>query len=325
VERAHFRREACSQAAAAIRAGQEIVVACHVNPDGDAIGSLCALGVACERLGKRVAMVSPDGVPELYRFIPGWERVTTAAAGRFDVGIGVDADGSDRLGTAEAVVLAAGVVIDIDHHVGPDSFGSVRLIVPQAAATGELVYELIRELGVDIDVAIAEALMAAIVTDTGSFRYPSVTAETLRITADLVERGAHPQAVWERVYGQRPLTTTHLLGRALVATRRTADGRLVWATLSRSDFERAGAEEDETEGIINEIRAVEGAGVAILLREQVDGQVRISFRSKDGTDVSALAEQFGGGGHRAAAGATLPGPLPAAEQRVIEAAIAALR
>src|SRR5207244_480919 len=147
-------------------------------------------------------MVSPDGVPDLYRFIPGWQQVRCGAAGRFDVGIGVDADGSDRLGTAEAIVLSATVVIDIDHHVGPDPYGEIRLIVPRAAATGELVYALIGELGVAIDAEIAGALMTAIVTDTGSFRYPSVTAETLRITADLVERGAHPQVVWERVYGQ---------------------------------------------------------------------------------------------------------------------------
>lgn len=302
-----------------------------MNPDGDAIGSLCALGLACRRLGKQVTLVSPDGVPELYHFIPGSDEVLSAQVAttrlqgaHFDVGIGVDADGSDRLGGAEALVLAAKTVIDIDHHVGPP-YGDVPFVVPDAAASGELVYDLIRALGVVIDPAIAGALMAAIVTDTGSFRYPSVTPETMRITAELIECGAHPQVVWERVYGQRSYPATLLLGRALKQVKRAADGRLAWAALSRTDFEKAGAEEDETEGIINEIRSVEGTGVAILMREQPDGQVRISFRSKDGTDVAMLAEQFGGGGHRAAAGATTAGPLANAEERIVAAALAALR
>jgi phosphoesterase RecJ-like protein len=331
VETARNRQTQRAQAAAAIRSAESIVIACHVNPDGDAIGSLCALGLACERLGKRVTMVSPDGVPDLYRFIPGSTQVVSpqeaarSCPGKtFDVGVGVDADGSDRLGSAEELVLGARIVIDIDHHVGPP-YGDIPFVVPQAAASGELVYDLIGALGVAVDAAIGGALMAAIVTDTGSFRYPSVTPETMRITAELIERGAHPRVVWERVYGQRSYPATLLLGRSLQKTRHSADGRLSWSALSRDDFQKAGAEEDETEGIINEIRAVEGAVVAILLREQPDGQVRISFRSKDGTDVAALAEQFGGGGHRAAAGATTAGPLADAEQRVIAAALAALR
>lgn len=331
MERARNRQTQRAQAAAAIQSAETIVIACHVNPDGDAIGSLCALGLACERLGKRVSMVSPDGVPELYRFIPGSSQVLSAQdAGErclgksFDVGVGVDADGSDRLGGAEALVLAARVVIDIDHHVGPP-YGDIPFVIPTAAASGELVYDLIGELGVSIDAAIGGALMAAIVTDTGSFRYPSVTPETMRITAELIERGAHPRIVWERVYGRRSFPATLLLGRALKKTRRSPDGRIAWSALSQDDFQDAGAQEDETEGIINEIRAVEGAVVAILLREQPDGQVRISFRSKDGTDVAALAEKFGGGGHRAAAGATTAGPLADAEQRVIAAALTAPR
>jgi bifunctional oligoribonuclease and PAP phosphatase NrnA len=331
VETARDRQTQRAQAAAAIRSAETIVMSCHVNADGDAIGSLCALGLACRHLGKRVLTVSPDGVPEIYDFIPGSMEVLSAAEAtsrsdgqNFDVGIGVDADGSDRLGGAEALVLAARVVIDIDHHTGPP-YGDLPFVDPEAAASGELVYDLINALGVGIDPQIATALMAAIVTDTGSFRYPSVTAETMRITAELIERGAHPQVVWERVYGQRSYPATLLLGRALKQVRRSAGGRLAWAALSRADFRKADAEEDETEGIINEIRVIEGTGVAILMREQPDGQVRISFRSKDGTDVASLAEQFGGGGHRAAAGATTAGPLADAEERIIAAALAALR
>jgi phosphoesterase RecJ-like protein len=329
------KQERRQEAARAIRQARNILIACHVRPDGDALGSLCGLGLACEALGKSVTMVSPDGVPPLYDFIPGTERVRTDASGPFDLGIGVDADGSDRLGSAEPRVLGAPVVIDLDHHVGPEPFGDIRVVEPAAAATGELVYELLCELGAPIDRPVAEALMTAIVTDTGAFRYASVTPRTLEITADLIARGAHPSPIVERVYGRRSYPATLLLGEALAHVHRSADGRLAWAALDRDAFRRTGARAEETEGIINEIRSIEGVTVAMFLREEPpspdgagpqvgsDGAtvpVRVSLRSRDGTDVAALAERFGGGGHRAAAGCTLPGPLSAAVDALVAAA-----
>jgi phosphoesterase RecJ-like protein len=297
-----------------------------VKPDGDALGSLCALGLACEALGKSVTMVSPDGIPPLYTFIPGTDRVVTAdAALPADVGIGVDADGSDRLGPAERLVLACATVIDLDHHVGADRFGQIQLVDPTAAAAGELVYELIGDLGVPIDRAIAEALMAAIVTDTGAFRFSSVTPRTLKIVAHLMEAGAHPYPVVERIYGTRSLAATKLMATALSRVQQAAGGCFAWSALDRATFLQAGARDDETEGIINEIRAIEGVGVAALLREEPDGSIRVSLRSRDGTDVAALAGRFGGGGHHAAAGCTLPGPLDAAVASLVAAATEMLR
>jgi phosphoesterase RecJ-like protein len=296
-------------------------MACHVNPDGDALGSLCALGSACETHGRQVVMLSPDGVPDHCAFIPGTDRILrTTPARDFDLGIGLDADGSDRLGSAQAIVLGAPVVIDIDHHVGADRYGQIRLIDPSAAATGELVYDLIRELGAEITPEIATALMAAIVTDTGGFRYPNATPRTLEIAAALVACGAHPAPIIEHVYGRRTFAATRLLGEALAAVQLGVGGRLAWAALDRAAFGRAGARDEETDGIVSELRAIDGVGVAILLREAANGEVRVSLRSRDGTDVAALASRFGGGGHRAAAGCTLPGPLPTAVQSVLAAA-----
>jgi phosphoesterase RecJ-like protein len=334
------KKERRQEAARAIRQARNILIACHVRPDGDALGSLCALGLACEALGKRVTMVSPDGVPPLYDFIPGTDRVRTDAAGPFDLGIGVDADGSDRLGSAEPLVLGAPVVIDLDHHVGPEPFGDVQVVEPTAAAAGELVYELLGELEAPIDRPIAEALMAAIVTDTGAFRYASVTPRTLEIAAELIARGAHPAPVVERVYGRRSFPATLLLGEALARVRRSADGRLAWTALDREAFRRTGARSEETEGIVNEIRSIEGVTVAVLLREEplpesegagdeaesaAPVPVRVSLRSRDGTDVAALAERFGGGGHRAAAGCTLPGPLSTAVDALVAAAMEVMK
>jgi phosphoesterase RecJ-like protein len=315
-------REARGRAAAAILQANKIVLACHVNPDGDALGSLCSLGLALESLGRQVVMLSPDGVPDHCAFIPGSDRVLRASpTHEFDLGIGLDADGSDRLGSAEAIVLGAPLVIDVDHHVGAERYGQIRLVDPTAAATGELVYDLLLAIGAPLTPEIATGLMAAIVTDTGGFRYTNVTARTLEIAGALIGHGAHPAPIIERVYGRRTVSATRLLGTALAEVHLTADGRLAWVALDRAAFERAGARDEETDGIVGELRAIDGVGVAILLREGVDGEVRVSLRSRDGTDVAALAERFGGGGHRAAAGCTLPGPLPAAIESMLAAAV----
>jgi bifunctional oligoribonuclease and PAP phosphatase NrnA len=306
-------------AATEIRKANRILLACHVRPDADALGSLLGMMLGLEQLGKQVDAVSPDGVPELYRFLPGWERVRTAPTGEWDLGIALDADGSDRLGAAEPLLLAQPRVIDVDHHTGPDPFGDVQVVDPTAAATGELVFDLLRELEVAVTPAIAEALLAAVLTDTGSFRFSNVTPVTLRVAAALVEAGAHPSPIYEAVYGSRPYASSLLLGRLLSSLRRTEDGRVVWGSLSRADFAAVGAESDATEGFVDQVRAVQGGEVALFFREEAEGEVRVSLRSRGKVNVARAAQEFGGGGHVPAAGCTLPGPLPEAERRVLAA------
>lgn len=313
------RASLLSQAATEIRKATRIVLACHVRPDADALGSLLGLMLALEQMGKAVTAVSPDGVPPSYRFLPGWERVRTAAEGYYDVGIGLDADGSDRLGSAEPIVLAQPVVIDIDHHTGPDPYGYVQVVDPSAAATGELVYQLLKELRVNLTREIAVCLMAAVLTDTGSFRFTNVNQETFHIAAELVAAGAHPSPIYEAVYESRPFAASRLLGRLLSSLQCSEDGRIVWAGLSLRDFTDLGLGTDATEGFVDQIRAVEGGEVALFFREEADGQIRVSLRSRGEVNVARVAQQFGGGGHVPAAGCTLPGPLDEAERRVVEA------
>ena len=198
------RKELLAKAATEIRKANSLLLACHIRPDADALGSLLGLKHGLEQLGKSVQAISPDGVPSLYRFLPGWEEVRTAAASPVELAIGLDADGSDRLGSAEATVLAAPVVIDIDHHTGPDPFGQVQVVDRTAAATGELVLNLLQELGVTVTPQIACCLMAAILTDTGSFRFSNVTAATFQAASLLVEAGARPAEINDDVYGTRP-------------------------------------------------------------------------------------------------------------------------
>jgi phosphoesterase RecJ-like protein len=310
-----------AQAVTAIQQANRVLIACHVHPDGDALGSLLALGLGCHRLGKEVILLSPDGVPATYRFLPQWQRVVTAASGPVDLAIGVDADGSDRLGSAEAAVLAAPLVIDIDHHTGPDPFGDVRLVDPTAAATGELVLALLDALSVSLDQEMAVCLLAAILTDTGSFRFSNVTPRTLEIAARLVAAGARPGPIYEAVYERKPPGALRIAGRALAALQTELGGALAWTALSRADFAAAGADDEDTDGIVSALQAAEGARVALLFREQVNGEVRVSLRSRDGTSVAAVAALFGGGGHAAAAGCTVPGPLSEAVARLLAATL----
>jgi phosphoesterase RecJ-like protein len=290
-----------------------------VRPDADALGSLLGLTLGLEQLGKRVTAVSPDGVPDGYRFLPQWHRVQTTAEGNWDLAIGLDADGSDRLGSAEAVVLAQPLVIDIDHHTGPDPYGQIRLVDRTAAATGELIYHLLKALGTPISVQIATCLLSAIQTDTGSFRFSNVTDETFHIAGALTAAGAHPAPLFEAVYGHRSYGATRLLGRLLDRLQRTEDRKVVWSGLSQGDFRACGVRPDETEGFVDQIRMVEGSEVAIFLREEAGGEIRVSLRSRGSVNVARVAEQFNGGGHVPAAGCTLAGSLEAAAQQVVEA------
>jgi phosphoesterase RecJ-like protein len=313
------RPERLKQAAAQIRQANRILLACHLGPDADALGSLLGLALGLTQLGKQVDALCQDGVPELYHFLPGWERVRTSAPGPWDLSIGMDADGSDRLGAVEALVLAQPFVIDLDHHTGPDPYGDLQVVDPTAAATGELVYALLTELGATVTPEIATCLLAAILTDTGSFRFTNVTPDTFRIAGELVSAGARPAPIYDAVYGSRPFAATRLLGRLLENMDRSADGRIVWAGLSQSDFQRIGLDMDATEGFVDQLRMVEGAEVALFLREQPDGAVRVSMRSRGAVNVAKAAEEFDGGGHVPAAGATLPGPLAEATRRVVAA------
>lgn len=314
-------KQRLNQAATALRNANSILLSCHVRPDADALGSLLGLTLGLRQLGKAVRPVSPDGVPKLYRYLPGWELIVTDSAGSFDVGVGLDADGSDRLGSAEPAILACPTCIDIDHHTGPDQFGDIRVVEPKAAATGELVFWLLQEMDVALTPEISACLLSAIQTDTGSFRFTNVHSDTFRIAAELVAAGAHPSPLYEAVYGVRSFGASKLLGRLMSSLERSADGRVVWASISHADFRELGLETDETEGFVDQLRMVEGSEIAVFLREEKTGEIRVSLRSRGRANVAAVAAEFGGGGHLPAAGCTLPGPLPAAVDTLVAAAL----
>jgi len=308
-----------NSAAEVIRGARRIVVAGHENPDGDALGCVLALTHALRSLGKEITPLSADPVPEIYRWLPGSAQIASAAQGPFDLAIVCDAATPARLGSVGDLAASAERVLVIDHHGGGSNFGDTLLVDSRAAATGELVYSLLRHMRVPFSREIADCLLCAVVTDTGSYRFMNVTSTTFRVSAALMRYGACPACISELVFETRSRESLKLLGRALDALEVTPDGRISWSVITARDFEELGATDEDTEGIVTHIRAVRGSEVGVLLRELPGGKVRVSLRSRREADVSVVAEQFGGGGHRSAAGCTLETTLQDAVTRVLAA------
>jgi len=315
-----------SEAAAAIGESRSIVLACHVNPDGDALGSLLGLALALIPLGKDLVCLSQDGVPDILRFLPGTEMVvTTTDIPAFDLALVVDSGELARVGeSVKPLVARAGRVVDIDHHVTAGAFGDIRVLDAQAASTAEIVYALLQTLGVPITPDIATCLFTGVITDTGSFRFQNVTPNTLRVAAKLLEAGAPPAHISENVFENRTFAATRLLGSALSALSQTPDGQVIWTHITAQDFRTLGATDQDTEGVVNYVRGVRGAEVGILFREMETGKIRVSLRSRESVNVAEIAARFGGGGHRMASGCTVDAPLAEAEQAVVRAVQEAL-
>jgi phosphoesterase RecJ-like protein len=294
----------------AVRAHERFVVTTHENPDGDALGSLLATKLMLDALAKETSMYLAGTVPppREYRFMP-LEKLERGAAPPMEgrVLFAVDCANEGRLGRdAETLLAGARFAINVDHHHDNTRFGDVNLVRPDASSTAEILRELLTELEVPLTPGIAEALYIAIVTDTGRFQYSNTSAKALRLAAELVDAGADVHRVFQGVYENVAFAKLKLLARALERARVLEGGRVVVSHLERADFEDAGAEEPFSEGIIDYLRAVEGAQVAALIREpptRNGPSRRVSLRTtEENLDVSAIARKSGGGGHKQAAG-----------------------
>src|SRR5712691_5788930 len=297
-----------SAAADAIRGGERFVLTTHENPDGDALGSLLAAKLAFDQLGKDNVMVlhGDAPLPGEYLFMPLAElrrRWPDDVSDR--VLVALDCANESRIADPE-VLGRVPLTIDIDHHHDNTRFGDVNLVVADASSTGEVLRDLFRELDVELTPEIAEALYIALVTDTGRFQYTNTTPKAFRLAAELVEAGADVHRIFQGVYESVEFAKLKLIARALDRAQIYEGGRIVISYLLRTDFVEVGAAEPYSEGIIDELRRVEGADMAVLIREppRESGPTRrVSLRaSVDELDVSAIARKSGGGGHRQAAG-----------------------
>lgn len=292
---------------AALGDAQRVLIVAHEHPDGDAVGSMLALRFALVSQGKAVDCALLEPVPARYRFLPGAEAVLTGVPPEpHDCAVALDCDGQKRLAGLEEAFRATPLTISIDHHQAERAFADLNWCDANKAATAVMVREVIAGLGVPLTPDLATCLYAALAADTGVFRFDNTNAEALALAAELVQAGADPADIARRAAEQMPPAKARLLGRALDALQLRCDGALVLATLSLDDFARAGALPEHTDGLVDELKRIEGAQVMALLREEAPGKWRASLRSF-GPDVAAVCRRFDGGGHRLAAGCEVSG------------------
>ena len=295
-----------------------VLISAHINPDGDALGSQLGLGLALRKMHKTVTMHNLDPVPEIYRFLPHAEDIKTGkpVTGRYDAHIVLDCD-PPRTGLFDDS-YPANILINIDHHVTNQLLWQHTWLDPKASATGEMTYNLIQRLGVPLDKEIALCLYTSIFTDTGSFRYTNTTPESMRISATLLEAGADPWLVTENVYESFAYRRLKLLGIVLGAMDRSSDGRIAWVVVNDELYRQTGTTAEDTDNFVNFVRSIKGVEVAVLFRQTGPAQYKVSLRSKGRVDLSVLAQSFGGGGHKNAAGSTMSGTIEEVKGRVIK-------
>lgn len=311
---------------AIVAENERFVLTSHIRPDADALGCELAMANMLEAAGKTVLIANGSQAPDNLGFLDPQrrakklgDRVTVEEVLDNDVHIVLDTSAWTQLQSMSDVLKKTNARrVVIDHHVSSDDLGALEFKDETAEATGTLLYQMAMALDYPITKETAELLYCAIATDTGWFRFPSTNSGTMRIIGDLVDRGAEPHVLYAKLYEQRSLARLHLTARVLSRVRTDCDGQLAFTTVEFRDFGTTGASPVDTEGLVNECLTIAGTQAAFIAVEQQNGRVKISFRSRPGADVSGLAEQFGGGGHKQASGATLPGPLRVATARVLD-------
>jgi bifunctional oligoribonuclease and PAP phosphatase NrnA len=320
--------DACKQICDLLRSQNSFLVLTHYRPDGDAVGSQLALVLLLKDLGKTVEAWNDDEVPSKFRFLPHTDLITRPPAEPkdFDVVIAIDTSTWQRVGSTSQRIGKRKHFINIDHHVSNEKFGEINWIVPEAPASGQIAFDLIKRGGFTLTCEMAACLFAAISTDTGSFSYGNTTAESLRVAAELVDTGINVGEICRHVYESYPYARLMLLQKALAQLQLADQKRIAYTWVTSEMFTESGAKREDTEGLIDYARAIQGVIVALLFEEQPEpGKFRVSLRSKHPKiDVNSIARHFGGGGHREAAGARLSGEPRELERKVLAAVSEAL-
>ena len=289
----------------------------HKDADGDTLGSALALALALEPLGKAVPVVSSPPVPGAWWFLPGIERVNRQAPpGNGPIFI-FDASDASRAGSFQSLVTHASEVVNIDHHVSNSRFGTINLVLTEAASTGELVYDLLKAWKIEIPPGAASNLYATILSDTGGFRHDNTSGHALRAAAELVQLGADPVTIARGLFKSRLPSSLRMQGRILQGLHFEFGDRLVWGSISQAGLRDSGATTDQADSAIDQLNTVRGQELAILFKEAGPRLTKVSIRSRDQIDSAELAARFGGGGHRRAAGIELAMPLQEAETKVL--------
>ncbi len=294
--------------------GERFLVCSHARPDGDAVGSMLALGMVIEQMGKRAHLVTADRIPLQYRRLPGADAICTTLRvhGFYDAAILLECDSAER---TRLRGLEDRFLVNIDHHITGIEFAQLNWIDRSAASVGEMVYELALAARAVLTPQMAQCLYTTVLTDTGGFCYGNVRESTFALARELVHAGADPIAIAHQVYFSAPASRLLLLGAALRRLKR--EGRLAWLWVTHQDMQRTCATEEDCEGIVNVALGMAGVEAVIFLRDLPDGHIRLSLRSKGRLNVALIAARLGGGGHQNASGCTLDGPLPRALKQTL--------
>jgi len=298
------RKQVPEQITEALLQADNILIAGHMFPDGDALGSQLALGEILESLGKDVFYYSEEQVSTMYEFLPGSEKLRHELPdiNSFDAAIAVDCGDRFRLGRDMKTLLQIHPFIVIDHHAGHKDFGDESWVDPSRSSTAEMIFDLAGELNADISYNAAYCLYTAIVSDSGSFKYESTSAYTFHVASHLLNRGVIPSEVAGKLFDNYSVNRLWLLEKVLGSLELYADGQIAVISATNEMFEASGAKPEDTEEFINLPRALRSVKVAVLLKAAPDGFVKVSLRAKGECDVSQVASRYGGGGHRNAAG-----------------------
>lgn len=301
---------------------RRVLVVSHVDPDGDAIGSQLAMGAYLKALGKDVTLVRDSEIPDKYRFLPGANTIvpatTLADTFRVDTTVILECPSAERVGSAMRFVTDDVQVINIDHHPDAQDLGSVNWVETAASSVGEMLYEYFTAVEAAITPDMATQLYTAILTDTGRFRYPSTSPRTMAIAGELIAAGADPQSICDRVYYSMKPSTLRLHGLVLKGITFEENDRICFLTMTRQMLTESGAEESESDGIVDYALYGESVMAGAFFKEIAPQVTKVSMRSRGRVDVSAVAAQFGGGGHRNAAGCRVDGDLATARAEIRE-------
>ena len=312
-----------------LKNSRNVLVVSHTNPDGDAIGSLIAMGLALEALSKKTTLYNESSIPAVYRFLPSVERVVRRLSNlNYDTAVILDCGDLQRAGAGVAAVKQTPVVINIDHHITNTLFGNLRLIDTSACATAEIVYRLIKQLSVPIDENIATSIYLGILTDTGSFRFSNTNKVAFAICAEMVALGVDPYRVAQHVYGTYSLGRIKLLNLALDSIEISSNGKLSIMTLTQDMFNETRTQPEDADGLINYAKRIEDVKLAALIQEHQNGggesksftKYHVSLRSDGTVNVAEIASSFGGGGHSSAAGFNIESTLSDLKSKILNLA-----
>ena len=294
------------QAQKSIMEAKEIIISGHINPDGDSIGSLLSVGLGLERLGKRVHMVSADGVPKKYRLLPGARRIMSKAKRPADLAIAVDCSNREILGPTFDIFKRSKHILEIDHHDFRRPFGDMVFMDADAAAVGELIYLLLENLNINITDEIAQNLLVSIIVETDSFRLPNVRAVTFEVCTELIKRGVDFYKLTDMVFWSRTRESAILSGICLARCKFINGGKIAWSMIRAKDFRKVKGRDEDVDAVADEIRSIKEVEIAVLFREKGAGALRVSLRSKNKINIASIAERYNGGGHYDVAGCTIP-------------------